>query len=78
MLGDDHALIEEESTGVPAHKRKKKRASIPEELPRTEIIHDLSDAEKFCPHDGVALRHFGNETSELYPDTGGNVGGKCY
>lgn len=64
LLSDDNALVGEESTGVPAHKRKKKRSSIPEELPRTEIIHDLSDAEKFCPHDSVALRHFGNKTSE--------------
>jgi len=32
---------------VPAHTRKKKkRVSIPEDLPREDIIHDLSDAEK--------------------------------
>jgi transposase len=63
LLSDDVEPAEE-STNIPAHKRKKKRASIPAELPRTEIIHDLSDAEKVCPHDGTALRHFGNETSE--------------
>lgn len=55
---------EAETTEVPAHKRKKKRTSIPAELPRTEVIHDLDDAEKVCPHDGTALRHFGDETSE--------------
>ncbi|NRA23538.1 MAG: transposase [Oleispira sp.] len=33
-------------------------------MPRTEVIHDLSDSEKVCPHDGTALRHFSNETSE--------------
>lgn len=59
LLSDDDEPTEEESTNVPAHKRKKKRASIPEALPRTEIIHDLSDEEKVCPHDGTALRHFG-------------------
>jgi transposase len=64
LLSDDDSPDEEESTNVPAHKCIKKRASIPEELPRTEVIHDLSEAEKVCPHDGTALRHFGNETSE--------------
>ncbi|MCP4832786.1 MAG: IS66 family transposase, partial [Gammaproteobacteria bacterium] len=64
LLSDDNASAEAESTHIPAHKRKKKRASIPAELPRTEIIHDLCDAEKVCPHDGTVLRHFGNETSE--------------
>jgi transposase len=65
LLSDDDASDEEEEcTNVPAHKRKKKRASIPKELPRTEVIHDLTDEEKVCPHDGIALRHFGNETSE--------------
>jgi len=34
---------------IGAHKRKKGgRQSIPDNLPRIEIIHDLSDAEKQC------------------------------
>jgi len=50
---------------VPAHTRKKKkRTSIPEDLPREDIIHDLSDAEKICPHDGATLQPIGEETSE--------------
>lgn len=50
---------------VPAHTRKKKkRLSIPAELPREEIIHDLADAEKVCPHDGTELKYIGDETSE--------------
>lgn len=64
LLSDDDESIEQESTDVPAHKRKKKRASIPAELPRTDVIHDLEESEKVCPHDGTALRHFGDETSE--------------
>tara|TARA_B110001452_G_scaffold152945_1_gene127259 strand:+ start:915 stop:2477 length:1563 start_codon:yes stop_codon:yes gene_type:complete len=64
LLSDDDEPAEEESTSISAHKRKKKRVSIPEALPRTEVIHDLSEAEKVCPHDGTALRHFGDETSE--------------
>lgn len=50
---------------VPEHKRrKKKRISLPAELPREEIIYDLEDAEKFCPHDGSALKLIGNEQHE--------------
>lgn len=40
---------------VAEHKRKKKRVSIPKELPRIEIIHDLSNDQKCCPHDGTEL-----------------------
>jgi hypothetical protein len=46
LLSDDDAPDEKESTSVPTHKRKKKRASIPEELPRTEVIYELSETEK--------------------------------
>jgi transposase len=45
-------------------KKKKKRASLPDTLPRVEVIHDLPEAEKFCPHDGAALKKIGEETSE--------------
>ena len=65
---EDEALVAEREAVdivVPAHTpKKKKRASIPEDLPREDIIHDLSDAEKVCPHDGTALKHIGEETSE--------------
>jgi transposase len=48
LLSGDDAPYEEKNTNVPAHRRKKIRASIPEELPRTEVIHDLSEAERFA------------------------------
>jgi len=56
--------VVEESTQIPAHQRKKKRPSIPEHLPVTDIIHDLPDDEKFCPHDQTELRHFSDECSK--------------
>ena len=50
---------------VPEHKRrKKKRISIPAELPREDIIYDLTDTEKFCPHDGTALKLIGHDQHE--------------
>lgn len=62
---DAEMSTDEQNTVIVAeHQRKTKRASIPKELPRIDIIHDLSDEEKFCPHDGTALKHIGAETHE--------------
>jgi len=62
---EESNVDEAESIDVPAHTRKKtKRLSIPEALEREEIIYDLSDEEKVCPHDGSALKHIGEETHE--------------
>ena len=56
---------EQETIDVPAHRRKKGgRKPLPENLPRKDVIHDLSDEEKVCPHDGHALKLIGEETSE--------------
>lgn len=60
----DAEIAEGEVTTVAEHKRKKKRVSIPKELPRVDVIHDLPDAEKFCPHDGTALKQIGSETHD--------------
>ena len=50
---------------IAAHQRQpRKPERIPAELPREEIVHDLAEADKVCPHDGSALRLIGTETSE--------------
>ena len=50
---------------VAAHERQpRKPERIPPDLPREEIIHDLAEAEKVCPHDGSALRLIGTDSSE--------------
>jgi len=50
---------------VPAHQRKRGgRRPLPEDLPRLDVVHDLSDAEKACPHDGHALREIADKISE--------------
>ena len=67
IQADENSLDadEEASVDVPAHTRKrKKRVSIPESIEREEIVYDLDDTEKVCPHDGAALRHIGDETHE--------------
>jgi transposase len=48
---DDSA--DEPTITMSAHDRKRGgRKPLPEDLPRVEVIHDLADADKVCPHDG--------------------------
>lgn len=50
---------------VPAHTRKKKgRKSLPDTLPRVDVIHDLPDSERTCPHDGNTLQAMSEVISE--------------
>lgn len=55
---------EEEKIIIPEHKRKKGgRKSLPEEFPRVEVIHDLSEEEKICGCGCQRIR-IGEEVSE--------------
>jgi transposase len=55
---DDDTII------VPTHKRKKPgRKPLPENLPRVEKIHDLSEEEKICDC-GATMERIGQEVSE--------------
>jgi transposase len=57
---DEAAVIQ-----VQAHERKKRgRKPIPDNIPREEVIHDLSDDEKKCPCCGNARPLIGTEESE--------------
>jgi transposase len=51
---------------VPAHTRKKQgRRPLPDFLPVQEVLHDLSEAEKVCPHDPAhRLVEIGREQSD--------------
>jgi transposase len=52
-------------TTVAEHTRKRgHRRPLPAHLPREEIVHDLPESEKVCPHDGTALTLMGEATSE--------------
>lgn len=55
----------EEVTSVKSHERKRKpRVSIPEGIPREDIIHDLPEEEKVCPNDGTELKLIGSDDLE--------------
>ncbi len=51
---------------VAGHTRKARgyRKPLPEALPRCEIVHELPEAERVCPHDGQVLVVIGEEVSE--------------
>ena len=55
---------ENEEITIPEHKRKKGgRKPLPEEFPRVEVIHDLSEEEKMCAC-GCQRSRIGEEVSE--------------
>lgn len=61
LLEDDS----DEAITVPAHKRKKSgRKSLPETLPRIDVIHDIPESERLCPHDGNVLQEMSEVISE--------------
>lgn len=49
-------------TDKPSVKRG--RSPLPAHLPRVEVIHDLAESDKICPHDGAPLHKVGEEVSE--------------
>ena len=68
LFNEGEEAVESEEpveTEVQGHTRRSRgRPALPEDLPREEIIYDLDDAEKQCPHDGSALEVIGQECSE--------------
>lgn len=50
---------------IPTHQRRVGgRKPLPPQLPRIEIVHDLAEEEKICPHDGVVLTAIREEICE--------------
>jgi len=50
---------------VAAHQRKKRgRKPIPAHLPRIDVIHELSESERYCDHDGQLLTEIDEVISE--------------
>ena len=59
------APAEDDTVTVPAHTRRKRgRKPLPATLPRVEVIHELPEAERICPHDGNPLTEIGAVTFE--------------
>lgn len=61
---DDTDDLEEEKVVIPSHSRRKRgRKPLPEDLPRVEVIHDISEDEKMCAC-GHQMSRFGQEVCE--------------
>jgi len=55
----------DDSVAVSPHRRRRgKRRPLPPNLPRMDIVHDLPEAEKLCPHDGTTLELIGETLCE--------------
>ena len=55
---------DEQFSSVAGHQRKKRRSrELPADLPRTDVIHDLSEADKVCDC-GQTLARIGEDVSE--------------
>jgi len=62
---DTEVEWEDDKIIVPAHTRQKGgRKKLPESLPRVDVVHELSEEERICPHDGATLAEIGAVTSE--------------
>jgi transposase len=56
---------QDDEVTVPAHiRRKRGRKPLPEALPRVEVIHELTETERVCPHDGRTLTEIGSQICE--------------
>lgn len=57
--------VAEQQMRIGAHTRKHGgRRALPASLPRVDIVHELSEAERHCPHDGARLDEIGEVVSE--------------
>lgn len=63
--GSDEEDAPEQRVVVKAHARTRQgRRPLSKDLPRVDVIHDLSEAEKVCAEHGCALTPMGEDTSE--------------
>lgn len=66
IVAQEDAEASDEDVAVPAHTRRRRRPrALPDFLPVQEILHDLSEEEKICPHDAShRLAEIGREQSD--------------
>lgn len=53
-----------ETEDIRYTRNKGKRAALPKDLPREEVLHDIPDEDKICPCCASALHKIGEERSE--------------
>lgn len=64
----DDAPDSEASTAEPSQPAKRRthggRVTLPPELPRVDVIHELPEAARHCAEDGIELKIIGEDVSE--------------
>lgn len=61
----DNEIAQDDTVEVPAHTRKKRgRKPLPDNLSRVDVIHEIPDEERLCPHDGQVLAEINQVVSE--------------
>ena len=62
---EKHPIDKEEVTPVKGHQRNRpKRKPFPDFIPREDVVIELSEEERRCPHDGNIMKKIGEEVSE--------------
>ena len=64
-LGELEQLLEErQEEAKPRRRRRNGRRLLPDNLPREEIVHELPESERLCPHDGQPMQVIRYEESK--------------
>ncbi len=62
---DDAPADDANTVEVAGYVRNKRgRRPLPDTLPRLEVVHELPESERVCPHDGALLQPIGDKVSE--------------
>lgn len=60
----DPAATEPNTVQVRAHSKRKPRSSLSDDLPRVEVVHELTEEQRHCAEHDCEMEPFGEETSE--------------
>jgi transposase len=66
-LGELETFLEEEQEAKSSSRRKRKghgRRLLPDHLPQEEVLHELPEPERHCPHDGQVMQPIRYEISK--------------
>ena len=65
-IGELETFIEEAAAEGPSRRRQRKRGRrlIPDDAPREEVVHELPEKDRLCPHDGQPMPLIRYEESE--------------
>jgi len=61
---DEQLPLDQETITYTRRKGRQKKKPFPEGLPREDVIIDIAEEDKFCPHDGTPLKEIGEDIVE--------------